>query len=61
MKGEELRNAVISPHAAYEIQRRRIPKEAVRAVLDAPEQWFEVRPGRIVVQSRIAMDRQGKT
>ena len=43
---------VITPHAAFEIQRRRLTEAIVRNVLLAPEQRRPVRDGRDVLQSR---------
>ena len=56
---EPISNYVITPHAAFEIARRRIPESVVRGILGAPEQRHAVRPGRDVLQSRVAFD--GKT
>ncbi|MEW6048315.1 MAG: hypothetical protein AB1609_17875 [Bacillota bacterium] len=39
-------------HALEQIRRRQMPLEEVRRVLSHPEQAFEVRPGRWVLQSR---------
>ncbi len=49
----------ITIHAAFEMQRRGIAESVVRGVLAAPEQRHAVRPGRDVLQSRIAF--AGKT
>lgn len=45
----------ITPHAAFEMRRRRIDQAVVRAVLAAPEQRHSVRRGRDVLQSRIEL------
>ncbi len=45
----------ITEHAAFEMQRRRIEEGVVSDVLATPEQRYEVRPGREVLQSRIAV------
>lgn len=50
---------IITPHAAFEMKRRRLTEEVVRRVLTAPEQRLEVRSGRVVLQSRIGF--QDKT
>jgi Domain of unknown function (DUF4258) len=52
-------NYLVTSHAAFEIRRRGIEDGAVRHVLAAPEQRHAVRPGRDVLQSRIAL--AGKT
>lgn len=44
---------VITPHAAFEMQRRGISEEAVRQVLRAPEQRLAIRSGRDVMQARL--------
>jgi hypothetical protein len=50
---------LITPHAAFEMQSRKIAERFVRGILAAPEQRHAVRPGRDVLPSRIALD--GKT
>ena len=47
---------VVTPHAVFEMGRRGIEEAVVRSVLAAPEQRFNVRPGRDALQSRIAFD-----
>lgn len=56
---EPVRRYVITPHAAFEMQRRKIAGAIVRGVLAAPEQRHAVRAGRDVLQSRIILT--GKT
>jgi hypothetical protein len=55
MARHSIQGFVISPHAAFEMERRGLGEEAVRSVLAGPEQQWEVRPGRVVLQSRLAM------
>jgi hypothetical protein len=55
VKNEPITDFIITPHAAFEMQRRSITAELVQAVLAKPEQRLEVRAGRIVLQTRIAM------
>jgi hypothetical protein len=50
---EPVRQYVITHHAAFEMQRRRVAETIVRSVLAAPEQRYPVRSGRDVLQSRI--------
>jgi hypothetical protein len=45
-------NYLITPHAAFEMQRRGLDEALVRSVLSAPEQRATVRAGREVLQSR---------
>ena len=54
-------NYSISDHARFEMNRRGLAEEVVLSVLDAPEQRLQVRPGRIVLQSRISMGSPAKT
>jgi len=51
---EPVDNYLITSHAAFEMLRRRVEDRVVRQVLAAPEQRHAVRPGRDVLQSRIA-------
>ena len=48
----------ISPHAAFEMERRGVDEAVVRHVLAAPEQRESVRLGRDVLQSRIEVDKR---
>ena len=60
MTGERIRGALITPHAAIEAQRRGISLVLVEKVLGTPEQEFELRPGRVVLQTRISLGEPGK-
>ena len=46
---------VIVPHAAFEAKRRGIDRAIIQAVLSAPDQRLTVRPGRVVLQSRLGV------
>lgn len=46
---------VFSEHALDQIRRRQLQLDEVHRVLRHPEQAFEVRPGRWVLQSRVAV------
>ncbi|MFI5339393.1 MAG: DUF4258 domain-containing protein [Candidatus Methylomirabilales bacterium] len=46
---------MIGPHAEFEMGRRGLSKETIRQILSAPEQRLEIRPGRVLLQSRIAI------
>ena len=61
MSAEPVKEFAISDHAAFEMERRGLSIELVRAVLAAPEQRIEVRPGRVVLQSRRAVGEPAKT
>jgi hypothetical protein len=52
MKPEPITDYVITPHARWELSRRGLSEEAIHAILSAPEQRFEIRPGRVVLQSK---------
>jgi hypothetical protein len=56
---EPIDNYLVTSHAAFEIRRRGIEEGVVRHILAAPEQRHAVRPGRDVLQSRVAFS--GKT
>jgi hypothetical protein len=43
---------VVTGHAALELSRRGLSRETIRQILANPEQQEEIRPGRIVLQSR---------
>ncbi|MBI3895355.1 MAG: hypothetical protein HY313_05440 [Acidobacteria bacterium] len=42
------------------MSRRRLTEQLVRSVLAEPEQELQIRPGRMVLQSRVVME-EGKT
>ncbi len=50
---------VFSEHARFELLRRGLSEEAVRAILLSPEQRIEVRPGRVVLQSKVLLEPPG--
>jgi hypothetical protein len=50
-----LTDAVITAHAAFEMGRRGLTEQVVREVLTHPEQRFDIRPGRDVLQARVQM------
>ena len=55
---EPISEFAITPHALFEMKRRRLSEEVVRKVLADPEQRIKVRPGRHVLQSRVSMEGQ---
>ncbi len=61
MKPDPVKDYVITPHAAREMQRRDLDEAILRSILAAPEQRLSVRPGRIVLQSRVAMGSPAST
>jgi len=50
---EPIIDYTISDHAIFEIGRRGLTKETIDVVLKNPGQRYDVRPGRVVLQSRI--------
>ena len=46
---------VLTPHAAWQMRRRGVELERVKEVLTAPQQRLDVRPGRVVLQSRYSL------
>lgn len=55
MTPHSIQHFVISPHAEFEMGRRGLSEETIRQVLSFPEQRLEVRPGRVLPRSRIAI------
>ena len=43
----------VDRYAATEIERRRLSVESIDGILKNPEQRLDVRPGRVVLQSRV--------
>ncbi len=60
-KPEPLTDCVVTPHAAFEMNRRGLNDELIRSILSHPEQRLIIRPGRVVFQSRVAMGEPTKT
>ena len=60
MKPRPITDYVITSHARYELSRRGLSEDAIRAILLAPEQRIEIRPGRVVLQSTISSGEPGK-
>jgi hypothetical protein len=51
----------LTDHAQLEMERRQITEAEVAQVLSAPEQMVEVRPGRVVYQSRVEIGEPTQT
>ena len=47
---------VFSDHARFELLRRGLSEETVRAILHSPGQRIDVRPGRAVLQSKVSSE-----
>ena len=56
MRPDPITDYVITEHAAVELGRRGLTEEMIGQILANPEQQQDVRPGRIVLQSRVTMD-----
>ena len=56
-----MKDAVLTPHAAYEMKRRGLEEEIIRGVAENPEQTEQLRKGRWVFQSRLEMGFPPKT
>lgn len=54
MKPRPITDYVLTPHARVELARRSLSEDTIRAILAQSEQRLEVRPGRVVLQSRIS-------
>ena len=54
MKVRPITDYVLTLPARVELLRRGLSEDTVRAILAQPEQQLEVRPGRVVLQSRIS-------
>ena len=56
-----MRKIVFTDHALIQMLRRGISKKEVRGIIQNPGQTDEIRPGRVVMQSRIiARDRESE-
>lgn len=60
MRPQPISDWILSDHARFELLRRGLSEETVRAILLAPEQGFEVRPGRVVLQSKVSSGQPGR-
>lgn len=60
MRPQPIADYIFTDHAPLEILRRGLSEEMVRAILLAPEERIEVRPGREVLQSKISSGQPGK-
>ena len=52
MAADPIRDYVLTNHAAIEMGRRRLQEKDVDAVLRNPGQRLDVRPGRVILQSK---------
>jgi hypothetical protein len=49
-----LTDYVITTYAEFEMRRRGLSRETVHQVVTTPEQRIDSRPGRVILQSRVA-------
>lgn len=56
MNNKAIHNYIISRHAKFELSRRSISEEVIHSVLRNPEQRYDLRSGRVMVQSRMIME-----
>ena len=54
MKPKSSGDYLFTPHARYELERRGLDERDIRAILASPEQSIDVRPGRVVFQSKVS-------
>jgi len=54
MKAQPITDYILTAHSRYKLSRRGFSEETVRAILATPEQRFELRPGSIVLQSKVS-------
>ena len=55
MAADSIVNYVLTDHATRELIRRGLSEQVIHAILSRPEQRDSVRPGRVVLQSRLSM------
>jgi len=58
---EPVKDYIVTDHAAFEMKRRGLSEQVIRRVLVTPEQRLEIRPGRVVLQSRLNLGAPEKT
>lgn len=61
MEPTPITDYILTPHAQWELSRRSLSEATIHAILSAPEQRFEVRAGRFVLQSKVVSSHPGKT
>lgn len=53
MAAEPIIDYILTDHAVRELRRRGITKEDIEGVLRSPAQSLDLRPGRVILQSKI--------
>lgn len=61
MKPAPITDYTLTAHARRELSRRGLSEATIHAILSAPEQQIEVRPGRVVLQAKVVSARPEKT
>jgi hypothetical protein len=61
MAAESIVDYVVTDHAKLELFRRGLSEQIIHAILFAPEERDTVRPGRVVLQSRLLMGEPATT
>lgn len=61
MEPTAITDYILTHHAQWELSRRSLSEAIIHAILSAPEQRFEVRPGRVVLQSKVVSGHPEKT
>jgi hypothetical protein len=61
MAAQSIANYVLTDHAKLELVRRGLSEQVIHAILSGPEQRDAVRPGRVVLQSRLSMGEPATT
>ncbi|NOT23300.1 MAG: hypothetical protein HOP22_11350 [Nitrospiraceae bacterium] len=61
MAADSIADYLITDHARLELSRRGLSEQIIHAILSAPEQRCAVRPGRVVLQSRLPFGESAAT
>jgi hypothetical protein len=61
MPADSIVDYVLTDHAKLELFRRGLSEQIIHAILSAPEERDAVRPGRVVLQSRLSMGEPATT
>ncbi len=61
MKPVPITDYILTPHVLWELSRRGLSETTIHAILSAPDQRFEIRSGRVVLQSKIVPGTPEKT
>jgi hypothetical protein len=56
MKDKAIQDYVFTRHAKFKIDKRHISQDLLHSILQNPEQRYDLRSGRAVVQSRVVIE-----